>query len=67
MEAVNEPFWRPLVPPSFVVPWNLSVPVAPDALPVPPVTLAVPWKVIVTGPLSPLEQPCEVEVWSPRA
>ncbi len=55
---MKAPLCVPLVPPRWSVPLNLRLPVAPLPLPLPPVALATPWKVIVTAPLSPLEQPC---------
>jgi hypothetical protein len=55
---VKEPLSDPLVPPNLRLPLNLSDPVAPLPLPVPPVAFVTPWKEIVTAPLSPLEHPC---------
>ena len=56
--TANVPVWDPLVSLRFTVPVNFNMPLAPAAFPVPPVTLAVPLMVTVTGPLCPLEQPC---------
>lgn len=56
------PLWDPLVLLSLKEPLKWRLPVAPLAVPLAPVILATPLKVTVTGPLSPLEHPVELDL-----